>query len=51
MTLMIAGGGGIVEAATISNFAAGVVCSEVGIVAVTQEKLIDAVEKDGKSEE
>lgn len=51
LTLMLAGGGDVVEAAAISNFAAGVVCSEVGIVPVTQEKLIDAVENDGKSEE
>lgn len=46
LTMILAAGGDILEAATISNHGAGVVCGEVGIVPITSEKLKDSFEKD-----
>ncbi|RKY87996.1 D-glycero-beta-D-manno-heptose-7-phosphate kinase [candidate division KSB1 bacterium] len=42
LTSIILAGGDVIEAATIANYAAGVVCGEVGIVPVEKEKLINA---------
>ena len=39
----IAGGAEIKEAATLANFASGVVCEEPGIISITPEKLFKAV--------
>jgi len=50
LTMILAAGGDIVEAATIANHAAGVVCGEVGIVPIDPEKLLESVENDGDSE-
>lgn len=51
LTMILAAGGDILEAATISNHGAGVVCGEIGIVPITAEKLIDSFENNetGKS--
>ena len=46
LTLMLAAGADIVEAATIANYAAGVVCGEVGIVPIEPNKLIAAMKND-----
>ena len=45
-TMILAAGGDILEAATIANHAAGVVCGEVGIVPIDPEKLTESVKKD-----
>jgi len=42
-TLALAAGAGMVEAAYISNFAAGIVVGEVGISVVTKEKLLSRI--------
>ena len=46
LTLVLAAGGTILESSSIANFAAGVVCSEVGIVPITPEKLVEAIHND-----
>lgn len=46
LSMIIASGGDILEAATIANHAAGVVVGEVGIVPIDPEKLIRSVEND-----
>lgn len=50
LTMILAAGGDIVEAATIANHAAGVVCGEVGIVPIDPKKLLESVENDDDSE-
>jgi len=45
LTMILAAGGDMLEAATISNHGAGVVCGEVGIVPITAEKLLNSFEK------
>ncbi|MCH7781473.1 D-glycero-beta-D-manno-heptose-7-phosphate kinase [candidate division KSB1 bacterium] len=51
LTMILSAGGDILEAATISNHAAGVVCGEIGIVPITSEKLSSSFEinKTGKT--
>jgi len=48
LTMALAAGGDIIEASYLANYAAGIVCEEVGIVPIEIEKLFDAVEKDNK---
>ena len=43
LTLFLAAGADIMEAATMANYAAGIVCGEVGIVPIEKEKLIREV--------
>lgn len=40
---MVAAGASIVEASALANYAAGAVCEEPGIVAITPERLLEAV--------
>ncbi len=42
-TLSLAAGANMVDAARISNFAAGTVVGKVGIAVVTQEELLDKI--------
>jgi rfaE bifunctional protein kinase chain/domain len=46
LTYALTGGANMKEAVTLSNFAAGLVCEEVGVVPVYLEKLREAVIKD-----
>ena len=48
LTMALAAGCDIMEASYLANYAAGIVCEEVGIVPIDIEKLIEAVGKDGK---
>ena len=43
LTLMLACGASILEAAYIANFAAGIVCEEVGIVPIENSKLFSVI--------
>jgi len=43
ITVALAAGASVLEAATLANYAAGVVCGEVGIVPIDREKLRQAV--------
>lgn len=43
LTMALASGASIQESATISNFAGGVVCGEVGIVPITPDALIETI--------
>lgn len=43
LTMVLAAGGDITEAATMANFAGGIVCGEVGIVPIDKQLLFDAV--------
>lgn len=43
LTTALAAGATITEAATIANYAAGIVCGEVGIVPISREKLTEAL--------
>jgi D-beta-D-heptose 7-phosphate kinase/D-beta-D-heptose 1-phosphate adenosyltransferase len=43
ITVGLAAGASVLEAATLANYAAGVVCGEVGIVPIDREKLRQAV--------
>jgi D-glycero-beta-D-manno-heptose-7-phosphate kinase len=45
LTIALAGGATMLEAATLANYAAGIVCSEVGIVPINPASLRKAVEK------
>lgn len=45
LSFALAGGASMKEAVTLSNFAAGVVCEEVGVVPIEQKKLRKAVLK------
>jgi rfaE bifunctional protein kinase chain/domain len=47
-TLMVAmtGGAELGESAVLANYAAGVVCEEVGVVPIEQDRLIAAIERD-----
>ena len=42
LTLILVAGGDVLEAATIANYAAGVVCGEVGISPIKKEKLVES---------
>ena len=48
LTMALAAGCDIMEASYLANYAAGIVCEEVGIVPIDIEKLIEAVGKDGE---
>jgi len=45
LTAVLSAGGTLREAATIANFAAGLVCEEVGIVPVQKENLMEILQK------
>ncbi|RLD15799.1 D-glycero-beta-D-manno-heptose-7-phosphate kinase [candidate division KSB1 bacterium] len=45
LTAALAGGANLKEAATIANFAAGLVCEEVGIVPVQKGALLEIIQK------
>ncbi|OQX95742.1 D-glycero-beta-D-manno-heptose-7-phosphate kinase [candidate division KSB1 bacterium 4572_119] len=47
LTLALASGADVREAITLANYAAGVVCGEVGVIPITPEKLSHAVESFG----
>lgn len=46
LTLALASGADIYEASYLANYAAGIVCGEVGIVPIDKEKLFETVLKD-----
>ena len=46
LATMVAAGAGIVEASALANSAAGAVCEEPGIVAITPERLLEAVREE-----
>jgi rfaE bifunctional protein kinase chain/domain len=46
LTMALAAGASIYEAATLSSFAGGIVCGEVGIVPIDQRALYDALRED-----
>lgn len=46
LTIALSAGANIYEASFLANYAAGVVCGEVGIVPVEKEKLFETVQKD-----
>jgi bifunctional ADP-heptose synthase (sugar kinase/adenylyltransferase) len=46
LTIALAAGADIYEASLLANYAAGIVCGEVGIVPVERDKLFDTVLKD-----
>lgn len=48
LTIALASGANINEACYLANYAAGVVCGEVGIVPIEKEKLFETVIKDNK---
>lgn len=50
LAAMVVGGALIKEAAAIANFAAGVVCEEPGIVSITPERLVQAIDRSGDNE-
>jgi len=43
ITLSLSSGANFEEAATLANFAAGIVCGEVGIVPITPERLLNGI--------
>ncbi len=49
LTVALASGATVKEAAAIANHAGGIVCGEVGVVTVDKEKLFSAVLNDSKS--
>lgn len=49
LAAMVIGGAGIREAAAIANFAAGVVCEEPGIVSITPDRLLQAIDRENSS--
>jgi rfaE bifunctional protein kinase chain/domain len=46
LTIALAAGADIYEASLLANYAAGIVCGEVGIVPVDRDRLFDTVLKD-----
>jgi rfaE bifunctional protein kinase chain/domain len=48
LTMALAANADIIEASYLSNYAAGIVCEEVGIVPIELDKLFDTVESDSK---
>ena len=46
LTIGLASGANIYEACVLSNYAAGIVCGEVGIVPIEKEKLFQTVLKE-----
>ena len=49
LTVALASGATVKEAAAIANHAGGIVCGEVGVVTVDKEKLFNAILSDSKS--
>ena len=47
LTAALTGGASLKEAATIANFAAGLVCEEVGIVPVEKDRLLRVIQENG----
>ncbi len=45
LAAMVAAGGTVAEAATIANYAAGVVCEQPGIVSISPKELIESIER------
>ena len=50
LTIALAAGGTMKEAATLANFAGGIVCGYVGIVPIDKKELRERVLKESKSE-
>jgi len=48
LTIALAAGADIIEASYLANYAAGIVCEEVGIAPIELEKLFETVEKENK---
>lgn len=48
LTMALAAKADIIESSYLSNYAAGIVCEEVGIVPIERDKLFDTVESDSK---
>jgi rfaE bifunctional protein kinase chain/domain len=48
LTMALAAKANIIEASYLANYAAGIVCEEVGIVPIELDKLFDTVESDNK---
>ena len=48
LTMALAAGANITEASYLANYAAGIVCEEVGIAPIEIEKLFETVEKENK---
>ena len=48
LTLALAAGANILEASYLANYAAGVVCGEVGIVPIERDRLFNALTEDNK---
>jgi len=48
LTMALAAGADIVEASYLANYAAGIVCEEVGIVPIEADKLFDTIERENK---
>ncbi len=48
LTMALAAGGNILEASYLANYAAGIVCEEVGIVPIEAAKLFETVERENK---
>jgi D-glycero-beta-D-manno-heptose-7-phosphate kinase len=46
LTMALAAGASILEASYLSNYAAGIVCEEVGIVPIEAEKLFETIESE-----
>ena len=46
LTTFLAAGATVPEAATLANFAAGIVCGEVGVVPIQKGQLRDTIEAD-----
>ncbi|MFH1010295.1 MAG: D-glycero-beta-D-manno-heptose-7-phosphate kinase [bacterium] len=48
LTMAMTGGGDLGESAVLANYAAGVVCGEVGVVPIEPERLLAAIERDSE---
>ncbi len=48
LTMALAAGANILEASYLANYAAGIVCEEVGIIPIEAEKLFDTIEKENR---
>lgn len=46
LAVAMTGGGSLGESAVLANYAAGVVCGEVGVVPIERDRLIKAIERD-----
>ncbi len=48
LTMALAAGANILEASYLANYAAGIVCEEVGIIPIEADKLFEIVERESK---